>query len=375
MQRIFYLVQKEFRQIRREKAFIGIIFVMPFIQIVLLGFAITTDVKNITLSIVDHDKTPFSRRVIDSFTANESFRFIKADEATKDAVKLMDEGKVKAIIVIPPDFEKDLKERRSPRLQAIVDGVDGNSAGVVLAYTNQIVQKLQNEWQRTQKTGIVVNPNFPNLTEIEPRMLYNPALESKNNIVPGIIAVLLTMITAFLTGMSIVKEKEIGTLEQLMVTPIRNYELILGKIIPFLIVAFMLVSVGILAAGTIFDIWVKGNILLLYIMALIFSLSTLGLGIFASTISQTQQQAMFIAWFFAIFAILLSGFFIPIENMPDWVQYITYLNPLRYFMVIIREIYLKGTPFIYLYKETLAMALFGLITFGLAVLRFQKRTS
>ena len=375
MQRIFYLVQKEFRQIRREKAFIGIIFVMPFIQIVLLGFAITTDVKNITLSIVDHDKTPFSRRVIDSFTANESFRFIKADEATKDAVKLMDEGKVKAIIVIPPDFEKDLKARRSPQLQAIVDGVDGNSAGVVLAYTNQIVQKLQNEWQRTQKTGIVVNPNFPNLTEIEPRMLYNPALESKNNIVPGIIAVLLTMITAFLTGMSIVKEKEIGTLEQLMVTPIRNYELILGKIIPFLIVAFMLVSVGILAAGTIFDIWVKGNILLLYIMALIFSLSTLGLGIFASTISQTQQQAMFIAWFFAIFAILLSGFFIPIENMPDWVQYITYLNPLRYFMVIIREIYLKGTPFIYLYKETLAMALFGLITFGLAVLRFQKRTS
>ena len=348
---------------------------MPFIQIVLLGFAITTDVKNITLSIVDYDKTPFSRRVIDAFTQNGSFRYMETPDNTKDAIKRLDEGKVKVVIVIPENFEKDLKEKRSPHLQALLDGVDGNSAGVILAYTNQISQKLQKEWQNNNQGASALNLNLPALAEIEPRMLYNPALESKNNIVPGIIAVLLTMITAFLTGMSIVKEKEIGTLEQLMVTPIQNFELILGKIIPFLIVAFLLVTVGILAAGIIFGIWVKGSLLLLYAMALVFSLSTLGLGIFASTISQTQQQAMFIAWFFAIFAIMLSGFFIPIENMPQWVQYITYLNPLRYFMVIIREIYLKGTPLIYLYKETLAMGLFGLLTFTLAVLRFQKRTN
>jgi ABC-2 type transport system permease protein len=211
------------------------------------------------------------------------------------------------------------------------------------------------------------------LTQIEPRMLYNASLESKNNIVPGIIAVLITMITAFLTGMSIVREKEIGTLEQLMVTPIKNYELILGKIIPFIIVAFLMMLVGILAAGLIFNIWVQGSILLLFVLSIVYSLSTLGLGIFASTVSKTQQQAMFIAWFFAVFAILLSGFFIPIENMPEWVQGITYLNPLRYFIVIIREIYLKGTPLIYLLNETLAMGLFGIATFTLASMRFQKR--
>jgi ABC-2 type transport system permease protein len=204
-------------------------------------------------------------------------------------------------------------------------------------------------------------------------MLYNESLESVNNIVPGIIAVMITMITAFLTGMSIVREKEIGTLEQLMVTPIRKGELILGKIIPFIIVSFLLLNVGILAAGLIFGLWIKGSLVSLYFLSVIFSMSTLGLGIFASTLARTQQQAMFVAWFFIVFAMLLSGFFIPIENMPKGIQAITYLNPLRYFMLVIREIYLKGTDIIYLWKEAMAMFLFGLATFISATLRFHKR--
>jgi ABC-2 type transport system permease protein len=180
-------------------------------------------------------------------------------------------------------------------------------------------------------------------------------------------------ITSFLTGMSIVREKEIGTLEQLLVTPIRSTELILGKVIPLLVVAFALLNVGILAAGLIFGLWMKGNVITLYLFSILFSMSSLGLGIFASTLARTQQQAMFVTWFFTIFSILLSGFFIPIENMPRLVQAITYLNPVRYFMVVIREIYLKGTGIELLWKEGLAMTAFGLAMFVSATARFQKR--
>lgn len=370
MQRILYLVQKEIRQILREKAFIGIIIVMPLIQIILLGFAVTTDVKNITVGIVDLDNSASSRRVIDAYSVNSSFKYTAAAKSETEAIQMMDDGEIKVVIVIPSHFERDLKSAKKPVIQALIDGVDGNSAGVALAYINQIAVKLQVEWGLLAK-----QKSMPHLTAVETRMLYNSSLESKNNIVPGIIALLLTMITAFLTGMSIVREKEIGTLEQLMVTPIKSYELILGKIIPLVAVGMALVTVGILAAGLIFGIWMKGSILLIYALSLVFSISTLGLGIFASTLANTQQQAMFIVWFFAIFAILLSGFFIPIQNMPDAVQLITYLNPLRYFMIIVREIYLKGTPFIYLIQETLAMAVFGVVTFSLAAMRFQKRLS
>lgn len=347
---------------------------MPFIQIVVLGFAITTDVKNVTLGVVDYDKSSASRRIIDAFDKTSSFIYMYNLESEKAAQKKLDEGLIKVAIIIPENFERDLRSAHAPVVQALIDGVDGNSAGVATAYVSQIARKLQIEW--LQDAGVAPQVlSKMHLTQIEPRMLYNASLESKNNIIPGIIAVLLTMITAFLTGMSIVREKEIGTLEQLMVTPIKNYELILGKIIPFIIVAFLLMLVGILAGGLIFGIWVKGSIVLLFALSILFSLSTLGLGIFASTVSKTQQQAMFIAWFFAIFAILLSGFFIPIQNMPDWVQVVTYLNPLRYFIVIIREIYLKGTPLVYLLNETLAMGIFGLVTFTLASLRFHKRLS
>lgn len=374
MQRILYLIQKEFRQILREKAFIGLIFGMPFIQIVILGFAITTDVKNVPITIVDLDHSSMSRSLTEAFSVTESFNYIGLAESEKHAQKLIDAGMVKIAVIIPPNFERDLKNGAQPQVQAVIDGVDGNSAGVALAYVNQIAFKLQREWLGASGMPAAKMKDV-HLTEIRPRMLYNPSLESVNNIVPGIIAVLLTMITAFLTGMSIVKEKEIGTLEQLMVTPISNSELLLGKIIPFVIVAFLLMNVGILAAGLIFGLWMEGSLLALYVMSLLFILSTLGVGIFASTITKTQQQAMFIVWFFMIFAILLSGFFIPIENMPKGIQIITYLNPLRYFMVVIREIYLKGTEFMYLWKEALAMAAFGLFTFISAALRFQKRLS
>ncbi len=372
MQRLFYLTQKELRQLVREKLYIRLIFIVPFVQIVIMGFAITSDVRNVPLAIVDEDHSAGSRRIVEAFSVTESFNYMGQVSSSQAAKKLMDDGKIKLALVIPVNFEKDLKSGRRPQVQALMDGVDGNSAGVALAYVNQIAMKLQREWL-PEMSGVEINLNEVHITGIETRMWYNPSLESINNIVPGILAVLITMITSFLTGMSIVREKEIGTLEQIMVTPIKKFELIFGKVIPFVLVTFILLNLGIVGIGLIFGLWMKGNLFSLYLMSLVFSFSTLGLGVFASTIARTQQQAMFIAWFFMVFAMLLSGFFIPIENMPPVVQYITYLNPLRYFMVIIREIYLKGTEITYLWKQGLAMAVFSVAVFFLATVRFSKR--
>ncbi len=372
MQRVLYLIQKEFRQILREPVFIALIFGVPFIQIVILGFAITMDVKNVPLTIVDQDKSVLSRRLEEAFSKTESFDYRGQTETSEEAVRLMDRNKIKMALIIPPHFERDLKTGKQPEVQALVDGVDGNSAGVALAYAAEIAFKLQKEWLIKTGRFFEVKDKI-HLTAIETRMLYNASLESVNNIVPGILAILILMITTFLTGMAIVREKEIGTLEQLMVTPIRRGELILGKMLPMVAVGFLLFSVGILGAGLIFGLWIKGNIITLYGMTLLFMISTLGLGILISTISKTQQQAMFIAWFFMIFAILLSGFFIPIENMPHSIQLITYLNPVRYYMIVIREIYLKGTEFRYLWSQALAMTVFGTVMMGFAVLRFRKR--
>lgn len=369
MKRILYLVQKEFRQILRQKIYLSLIFVMPFIQIVVMGFAITTDVKNITVAVVDHDYSFMSRRFIDAFTQTGYFDLKSIGRSIKDAENAMQQGDVKLIIQIPFDFEKNVKNGKQPQLQVIVDGVDGNTAGIVLAYTNQITAMLQREWG----SEINAEPADLRLVDVETRMVYNPMLDSVYNITPGILAVMLMVVTSFLTGMSIVREKEIGTLEQLMVTPVKKIEMILGKTIPILIVGFLLFNVGMLGIGFIFGLWIKGNLFTLYLMVVFYCFSTLGLGIFASTLAKTQQQAMFIAWFFMIFAILLSGFFIPVENMPDFVQVITLLNPVRFFMVVIREIYLKGTEIKYLWKEGLAMLILGLITFTSASMNFHKR--
>lgn len=372
MQRLLYIIQKEFRQIARERVFLLVIFIMPFIQIVVLGFAITTDIRNVPMAIVDYDRSSMSARITDAFRVTESFHYRGALPTEREAIRCMNRGEIKLALVIPLHLERDVKRGRGPAIQALVDGVDGNTAGVALSYANSIVQGLQREWLRNAGSGAGKSGNM-HIIGVETRMVYNPSLESKNNIVPGILAMLMMTITSFLTGMSIVREKEIGTLEQLMVTPIRSTELILGKVIPLLAVAFALLNIGILAAGLIFGLWMKGNVMTLYLLSVLFSMSSLGLGVFASTMARTQQQAMFVTWFFTIFSILLSGFFIPIENMPRVVQMITYLNPVRYFMVVIREIYLKGTGLGLLWKEALAMTVFGLAMFVSATVRFQKR--
>ena len=252
-----------------------------------------------------------------------------------------------------------------PEVQVLIDGVDGNSAGVSLGYITSMAALIQKGWA----SGMAGAGGM----EIIPRYFYNPGLESKLNFVPGLLGILLFMMTTMLTAINIVREKELGTLEQLMATPLGGVQLIIGKIIPFTVLGLVQFSMGLIAARVVFGIPVAGRLSLLYLMTLLFIMSTLGLGIFISTVTSTQQQAMFVAWFSMIFALLLSGFFVPVRNMPPPVQILTLLNPLRYFMSVLREIYLKGTPLRYLLPEAAAMGGMGLVLITAATLRFHRR--
>lgn len=372
MKQVLYLVQKEFRQVLRDRVMMAILFVLPLVQILILGNAITVDVKDVRITIIDHDRTPMSRELIGHFRHTPYFRIVGVADNEAALLHTFDEGATSLALIIPRDFQRTLVRGGTPVVQLLIDGIDGNTAGVALGYASDIVGRFQ-------ATLIEADPalgarlGMMHRADLEPRFWYNPNLESRVYIVPGIVALILLIITVFLTSMGIVREKEIGTLEQLMVTPIRAWQLVLGKVIPFIVFAFIEINIAIGFVYLLFGIGISGSYPLLMGEAAIFLMTTLGLGILISTISETQQQALFVAWFFMIFSILLSGFFIPIANMPESIQILTLINPLRYFLVILREIYLKGSGLAELLPETLSMIAFGVVVFTAAVLRFRSK--
>jgi ABC-2 type transport system permease protein len=265
-------------------------------------------------------------------------------------------------MIIPDDFSKNIQQKKPAQIGFMVDGTNANSASIALGYANIITHQFN------QKISDFVSPVL-----LQAKILYNPEQKSVYFMVPGIVATLLTMVTVMLTCMAIVREREIGTLEQLMVTPITTPALLLGKIIPFALIGFLEMSLA-LAFGMIwFRIPFVGSWPLLYALSFVYLFATLGVGIFISTVTKTQQQAMFFSWFFSIFALLTSGFFTPIANMPRSIQYLTYINPLRYFMKIVRGIIMKGASIDVLYPEVMAMVIFGLVIFSFSWMRFSKR--
>lgn len=375
MQQILFLIRKEFIQVFRDKAMIFIIFVMPLVQVLLLGSAVSTNIKHIKTIICDLDRTPSSRELIRRFQHTKYFdlQFIEINQ--KHITPYIDQGKATIAIVIPTRFEKDLKRNQSPTVHILVDGQDSNSSLIAMGYANRIVQafsleKLQNSLTRDPKAFRQIHLVAP-----ETRIWYNPNLEAKNYMIPGIVIILLTVVTTLLTALGLVREKEIGTLEQLMVTPIKSYQLMIGKTVPFAILGFIEITFAITLAKLWYQIPIQGNLLLFFGFALIFMFTTLGVGIFVSTISKTQQQALFLAWFFMVFAILMSGFMFPIENMPKLMQYLTYINPVRYFITIVRELFLKGSGLSYLWQQGLIMTIFSIVIITFSAIRFQKRVS
>ena len=363
------LIRKEFIQVVRDRNMLRMIFLMPLIQLLVLGYAVNTDVKLIALDVYDYDQSQTSREFVQSFKAGDYFVINDAlqDPEVSGLWELDDRftrSHTEAAMILPDDFSEKVTSGDNVKIAYIADGANANEARIGIGYCSQIVRRYT-----LDITGIE-----PPL-ELRHKFLYNAELESVYFMIPGIVALLLTMITIMLTSMAIVREREMGTLEQLTVTPISTTALLLGKTTTFALLG-MLELVVALAFGVLwFGIPFVGSPLLLFGLSALYLATTLGLGMFISTVTSTQQQAMFIAWFVSIFAILTSGFFTPVANMPQSVQYITYLNPLRYFVEIVRGIMMKGAGISDLWPDIVAITIYGVTIFSMAMLRFSKRVA
>ena len=373
MKTILFIIQKEFKQIFRNKGMLPIIFVLPILQLVILSNAATFEIKNIKFSYIDSDKTSVSRALIDKFEASTYFNVLTDFPSTKIANSAMLKGEVDVILEIPNNFERNLIKNKKTDLAVTINAIDGAAAGVENVYINQIVQGFNKNIRTTllQPSDVV---NMPNSILTIPSFWYNKTLNYKTFMVPGILVLLVTMIVLFLSGMNIVREKEIGTLEQINVTPIKKHQFIIGKLFPFWVIGFGLLTIGLIIAKLLFNVPIIGSVFLLYGYTSIYLLVILGIGFFISNFTDTQQQAMFISWFFTVIFILMSGLFTPIESMPQWAQYLTEFNPIKYFVEVMRMVMLKGANFEDIMPQFLKTLGYAIIMNTLAVISYKKST-
>ena len=372
MKTILFIIQKEFKQIFRNKGMLPIIFVLPLVQLLILSNAASFEIKNIKFSYIDNDHSIASRELISKFQASKYFNIIESFSSKKEVDLQMQTGKVDVILEIPNHFERDLITENNTNLSVSINAIDGAAAGVESVYISQIIngfnQKIQtqlyqyNEASYVQPINIVTIPSF----------WYNNTLNYKTFMVPGILVLLVTMLTLFLSSMNIVREKEIGTLEQINVTPIRKHQFIIGKLFPFWVLGLVILTVGLIIAKIVFSVPILGSIGLIYFFTSVYLLVILGIGLIISNYSDTQQQAMFVAWFFTVIFILMSGLFTPIESMPQWAQNLTLLNPIRYFVEIIRMVMLKGATFSDISRPFLIIVCYAFVLNGIAVWSYKK---
>jgi ABC-2 type transport system permease protein len=365
-----HLVRKEFRQLRRDRQMLRMLVFMPIVQMLVLGYATTTDLRNIRLSVLDQDRTAQSRHLAEAFYQNELFVTGPFAASAEELQEHLFRDRADMTLWIPEGYERDLAAGRTAQLGVAVDGANSNAAGRTLGYAQAVVRQEEGRLLTARQLS---QPNL-RIPRIEPvtRFFYNPELESRNYMIPAIMVILITMVSGMMSGMAVVREREVGTLEQLLVTPVTPGQLIAGKLIPYALLAFGELGVALPLALLWFGLTLAGSVLLLFGCALVYLIVTLGGGLLASTVSRTQQQAMFTIWFFTVFGILTSGFFYPVENMPRAVHYLTYVNPLRFFMVITRGVFLKDITLADAVPSLLPLLIMGLITFIFAVRRFRK---
>jgi ABC-2 type transport system permease protein len=370
LQRIIALLRKEFGQLFRDKRLLPLVFLAPVLQLTFLGFAASLDVKNISMVICDLDKSVESRSFIQSFSNSGYFTMQYSTEDYNSVQGYLDNNKVNMALVIPPRFGDHVLAGESARVQVLMDGSEGNTAAITMGYVNQIIMRTSTAILTEKIGGRAPSGGV----DAQLRAWYNPSLKSRNYMVPGVLVLILLITTTNLTAMAIVKEKEVGTLEQIMVTPIRPIELILGKLIPFTMIGLGNVAVVLTVMVFGFDIPVKGSILLLVVISGFFLLNTLGVGLFVSTISRTQQQAMMTTVFFIVMPMMyISGFVFPIENMPKPLQILSLAIPMRYYLVVIRSIILKGVGLSTLWPEACILLGTGITILSASALRFRKK--
>ncbi len=368
--RLLTLIRKEFIQIRRDRRLLPILIIMPVLQLVILGYAVSSDVKNLSTAVCDLDRTPESRAFIDRLSTSGYFVVRYAVSDDRQIKPLVDAGKVRVGIVIPPRYAHQLARGATATVQLLLDGTDSNTATVAQGYVTQIVNA-----EATRILGERLGPKATPPLTVDPsvRVWFNPDLKSVNFMVPGVVALILTIVTMTMTATAIVKEKERGTIEQLIVSPIRPAQLMLGKAIPFVIIGYADILLVVLVGVLWFRVPIAGSFTLLLAFSGLFILTTLGLGLLISTVSQTQQQAMMLGFFANPPFMLLSGFIFPIASMPEPMQYLTYLIPLRYFLVVIRGIFLKGVGLEVLWPQAVALLAFGVAVLAISAARFKKR--
>lgn len=373
--RIIQMFVKELIQVLRDPRMRGVIFVAPVIQLIVLSYAVTTDVTNIRIAVIDRDNTPESRELVSRFAGSPYFNIVAHPASERAAQDMIDREQIQAYIALQPRFAQTLQAGRSAPLQLVVDGTDSSTTRVILGYANDIVQRystqvLIDRYART--TGGTLEPER---VRLQTRAWYNVNLESRPYYVPGMLALIIGLVTLMLTSMAVVRERELGTLEQLMVTPIKPIELIIGKTAPFACVSFVELGIVLCIAVFWFRIPIQGSVGLLLLAALFYIMSMLGVGLLISTTCRTQQQATMTNIMFFMPTILLSGFMFPIANMPRVIQWITLINPMRYFVEIVRCIFLKGSGVALLWPNLLALFVLGAVALALASARFKKTTA
>lgn len=371
--RVRYLFVKELIQVLRDKRLRITLIVPPIFQLIVFGYAANLDVKHISTAFRDLDQTVDSRDLIARFGSSKYFDIVSFPQTPKEIEDLIRKGDILLSIEIPSGFSKKLKKGETANVQILLDGTESNTAMIALGYVNRILSEYSTVaiTKRLNQEGMI---GFEEAgVELEYRTWFNPNFESRYFYVPGVIASIAFLIPLILTAQAIVREREIGTLEQMMVTPIRPWELVVGKTVPFALIGLLDVIMIALIGVLWFEVPLRGNPLILFLGNVLFLMSSVGVGLFISTISSTQQQAQISTFFFMMPAFILSGFAFPLENMPQWIQYITYINPLRYFLIIVRGVFLKGIGLEILWPQMLALAVLGGFMILLSSLRFQKR--
>lgn len=369
VRRVLHLMRKEFLELRQDRRTAPVIFVAPIIQLTLLGYAATTDVKNVPTVVVDADRSSVSRDVISRFEASPYFSVLEVLESTSEMDPYLQSGAAWMALSIPPGFGDAVARGTPATLQVVADGTDANSSNVALGYARGLISVYAEELALARTPPSARGGHL----RADVRVWFNPQLESRAFMIPGVFALVLLVITTMLTSMAIVREKEIGTLEQLNVTPLARWELIVGKLLPYAVIGVIDVLIVVAVAVFWFRVPMRGSLALLVGLSIIYILNTLAIGLLVSTISRTQQQAMMTAsFFFMMPMVYLSGFVFPIENMPKAIQPLTYLIPVRYYLVIVRGIFAKGLGLDVLWPQALALLALGLTILGFAVLRSRK---
>jgi drug efflux transport system permease protein len=370
MRRIKFLLRKEFKQIFRNKAMLPIIFALPIVQLVILVNAATFEIKRINIAILDQNHSQTSSMVVNKLLSTGYYHIEAYVSSSKEGHLLMDQNKIDLLVEIPPEFEADLRRHHRAKILLDVSAIDGSAANIIFYYTNSVIldfngQIIQKWYNLPTKLAVPLRIEF--------RYWFNQELDYKNYITPGLVVILVTMIAMFLSAMNIVREKEIGTIEQLNVTPITKGQFIISKLLPFWFIGMFEMAFGLGVGKLIFDFPVLGSVPLLFAFAAIYLVVILSMGLIISTITHTQQQAMLISWFFVVIFILMSGLFTAVENMPPWAQDITAFNPVTYFMQFIRMVLLKGSGFQHVTRHFIIISAMAIVTMTIAVSTYSKR--